>query len=604
MSVAHILSLNDENLNREIYGEQYIQNKFLKDHEILDLISLVSNLRDKDVSFYQGFFIGYLIPHVEEEIDLLKVNEDSILNIELKSTSTLEKINRQQVKNAYYFESVDKTKVIITYVSQEEKFYILDDNNQSVEIKRDEVIEYLSIFSKKESMSNIDSLFDPSEFLISPFNNTERFLEDKYFLTDTQKEVKNKFLKYNYDLTIINGRPGTGKSLLLYDIAKKLLNTDYKVLLLHCAPLNGGHDLLNSKGWNIRSPHENWIRKEEYFKNIDYILIDESHRFRRDQLEYIIEYSKDNNIKIITSIDPGQYLHEKENSYDNLEYLKSLSDSVYEGKLGETIRSNYEIAEFIKTFFNLRYSTDLEFPSISVEYFNADDDINRYINNIEKQDWIFIPFTKSLDKISYHKYSNIKPNLNSHRVIGQEFDKVAVVLDKSFAYENGDLNYVGDYHYQPRQMLFQNLTRARRKIKLIIVDNLPLYRNILQIINMNTNFNPKNYNLNLPINEKETAEAFYDNVLGFKVMEKYNPKNGLGNIWFKVGPGKITLCEVEDFSPSHENVFPTIKMPDLEKLARDLEDYNIDFEVKNVRKKKRIKSIKCQDPFGNTLEFI
>nr|WP_315396337.1 hypothetical protein [uncultured Duganella sp.] len=91
-----------------------------------------------------------------------------------------------------------------------------------------------------------DSLFDPSDYLVSPFNSTAKFLAGKYFLTLQQAEIKNKTtdsfnsLKAAKFISIIGGA-GTGKTLLIFDIAKHLIASKKKPLIIHCGQLNHGH---------------------------------------------------------------------------------------------------------------------------------------------------------------------------------------------------------------------------------------------------------------------------------------------------------------------------------------------------------------------------
>ena len=51
----------------------------------------------------------------------------------------------------------------------------------------------------------------------------------------------------------------------------------------------------------------------------------------------------------------------------------------------------------------------------------------------------------------------------AHSVIGQEFNNVAIVIDEHFKYtKNGKLTASNQY-YSQRQMLYQIITRARKK---------------------------------------------------------------------------------------------------------------------------------------------
>jgi hypothetical protein len=78
----------------------------------------------------------------------------------------------------------------------------------------------------------------------------------------------------------------------------------------------------------------------------------------------------------------------------------------------------------------------------------------------------------------------IQSNENAHTVIGQEFDKVVAVIGESFYYDsNGKLMGDTESYYHPTKMLFQILTRARKKLCLVIVNNETLLKKCLEIIN-------------------------------------------------------------------------------------------------------------------------
>ncbi|EAI1237051.1 hypothetical protein A0U21_00460 [Campylobacter lari] len=53
----------------------------------------------------------------------------------------------------------------------------------------------LNLGEIKDYAEHLDALFSPLNFLISPFNNTTSFLNDKYYLTQQQEEIKTDLLK-------------------------------------------------------------------------------------------------------------------------------------------------------------------------------------------------------------------------------------------------------------------------------------------------------------------------------------------------------------------------------------------------------------------------
>ena len=70
---------------------------------------------------------------------------------------------------------------------------------------------------------------------------------------------------------------------------------------------------------------------------------------------------------------------------------------------------------------------------------------------------------------------------SAHSVVGQEFDKVVVVLDDSFKYNtNGEL-CANNAYYSQRQMLYQIITRTRKQLYLIIINNSMMLNRIIEI---------------------------------------------------------------------------------------------------------------------------
>ena len=574
-------------------------NRPLKENEVEDLKSLI-NLLKLNYKSCEGFFLSYEVPHIGHEIDLLKVTNNAILNIELKSRSELAKINKQQKYNYFYLNTLNKNVDIITYNRHEEKFYkYCQESEKSLEINIDKVRDKIFEYGNKEFISDIDYLFKPSNFLISPFNDTDKFLEDKYYLTAQQEKIKKDIINHNGTIAIIEGRPGTGKSLLLYDIAKKL-KKEFNILIIHCALLNEGHELMINKNWNIKSAHKNWVYNEENYEGKNYIFIDESHRFYPNQFEYVIETALKKDIKIITTIDPLQYLRDNENDFENLQRLKSHSN-IYYKKIDNKIRSNPEISSFVKSIINLRNIPEYKFENISIEYLSKEDDWESYLLNLRDRGWTYLPYTKSRDNISYHKYCSANTHLNTHRIIGQEFNKVIVILDEGFKYVDGYLGYYGDYYYNPRQMLFQNLTRARDKIKIIIINNTDLYKKIKQVLTKSSNKNELSLKFFIPELNNDKLKSFYSDILGFKLISNQKQPPGKRKISFQIGETNLGFYEKEDISKNNKCEI-NIVVSNLKDLKKRISNENM--VLINEEEGKKNKFVTLNDPLNNYLKLI
>ena len=97
--------------------------------------------------------------------------------------------------------------------------------------------------------------------------------------------------------------------------------------------------------------------------------------------------------------------------------------------------------------------------------------------------WEILRFTPSRFDNEYHKQYSEESKKTSHQIIGQEFDGVVVTIDRYFSYNSeGKLIYQAKAFYDPPKMLFQNITRCRKKLNLVIIDNQELLNRCLAIL--------------------------------------------------------------------------------------------------------------------------
>lgn len=92
--------------------------------------------------------------------------------------------------------------------------------------------------------------------MISPFNSTDKFINNEYFLASGQQNIKEEIIEElnnnPFMFFCISANVGTGKTLLMYDIAKHFQETGKTPLVIHCGKLNDGHKNLNAYyNWHI-----------------------------------------------------------------------------------------------------------------------------------------------------------------------------------------------------------------------------------------------------------------------------------------------------------------------------------------------------------------
>lgn len=121
--------------------------------------------------------------------------------------------------------------------------------------------------------------------------------------------------------------------------------------------------------------------------------------------------------------------------------------------------------------------------NIEINYFNSTEDAKSYLDALDESKWEILRFTPSLYNNEHHEKYSEASDKTSHQVIGQEFDGVAVTIDSFFSYDgNGDLIYSGSAYYAPTKMLFQNITRSRKKLNLVIIGNEALLNRCITIL--------------------------------------------------------------------------------------------------------------------------
>ena len=141
-----------------------------------------------------GFFFSYRIPQISKEFDLLRIGEDSIINIELKSGAVpSERIEKQLTQNRYYLAHTKKRVYTFCYISKQNRLFQLDDTLTLQEQPVEELVDTLTAQGNLFS-GNINSLFRPADFLVSPINTPTNFLKKQYFLTSHQEKIKAQIM--------------------------------------------------------------------------------------------------------------------------------------------------------------------------------------------------------------------------------------------------------------------------------------------------------------------------------------------------------------------------------------------------------------------------
>lgn len=446
------------------------QSHQYRHQEILDIRKLIEKLCVSNEKL-EGFIYGYSIPQLNKEFDLLKITETFCLNIELKSGEVSEdRIKKQLLQNIHYLNVLNKEKICAyTYVSSTDSLYTLDCENRLVKTSFSILSDTVNSLSKAEEI-DLNSVFTPKNILVSPLNSTEKFLEGKYLLTEHQENIKKDILSAISQNTEgqfigLTGGPGTGKTLLIYDIVKEL-SKEKRVLVIHSGILCDGHRELNKHIRNMKIISAKELRYRE-IKDVDLVVVDESQRLYKKSLDDAERWVIKSKAICLFSYDSGQILSKTEKRRNTSERIDNLcKDKKYE--LTNKIRTNKELALFITCLRDLsKYRSEYYFPSVKILFEPNKNKALSYAKRLKMNGYEYISYTPSIfnSRLDYQVSEN-----NTHRVIGQEFEGVCMMLGDDLYYEDKKLK--GKTHPNPDylfdQLLYQGLTRVRSKLVLII----------------------------------------------------------------------------------------------------------------------------------------
>lgn len=452
---------------RHLSGRSHYLN--IKTWETESLLKMTSHLCDVSKEAVSlRFFYSFQIPKLGKEFDLLRISDDVVLNVELKTGNVTEAaVKKQLLLNRYYLASLGRQIHSYTYVSDEERLYRLTGSERLVETSWEKLWSDISEMGPAYE-GDIEDLFLEENYLLSPLTDPDRFLRGDYFLTSQQKDIRRQILggiEQKDGLFFgFTGLPGTGKTLLLYDLAMELSRRD-RVIVLHYGSFPEELKRLNAILKRI-----DFVFGGDFEKGTGgltdrtAILVDEGHRMGEEDIAAISDAAERLRVPVIFSYDREDAISEKERESDISERIENLPG--YKGfKLTNRIRTNRELAAFIRSLMRFASSGRAEnYPSVFVCYANCSAEADRLLAEYEREG--FIPIREEA--------------LTTCR----EFERVVMTMDENFYYdEEGYLrcHSSAEGTYMVKR-LYHGLSRAKTQIGLIVLNNPEVFQRILQIL--------------------------------------------------------------------------------------------------------------------------
>ena len=436
-----------QKLERQLSGRTY----FLKMRE-WELESMKALVRELEVHMQDvhalRFFYSFQVPRLGKEFDLLQIKDDQIVNIELKSGKVSdEAVRKQLLQNRYYLSVQGKMIQSYTYISSQERLVRLNNHDHIVEADWDQLCLALQRQSK-DYEGDIEDLFQAEMYLFSPVTEPERFLNKEYFLTSQQKDIGRRILdkirKVKYGYFWFSGLPGTGKTLLLYDIAMKL-SVHQKVCMIHCGETGKEWKILHDRLLRITFLSDSQIEECPDLKEYSAILVDEAHLLSVEELHRILELSERH--PVIFSSDDEDMISDEEMDRTMLREIKHLPD-IQSFHLTNRIRTNAELSSFIQNMMHLPEKRTVRYyPHIQVVYANDDEEAGILLKGYQ--------------------------------------DQLVFIIDERYYYdEKGYLREQRQKHQKPTAVrtLFHRLNEAREEFAIIVKRNEAVYEVLLDLL--------------------------------------------------------------------------------------------------------------------------
>ena len=458
-----------QKLERQLSGRDYFLK--MREWELESMKALTAELETCMEDVYAlRFFYSFQIPRLGKEFDLLQIKEDQIVNIELKSgVVSDEAIRRQLLQNRYYLSVLGRTIHSYTYISSQNRLVRLTNHDHIAEADWDELCRAL----KRESPDydgNIEELFRAELYLISPLREPERFLQKEYFLTAQQRDIKRQILKKICEEQTgyfsFSGLPGTGKTLLLYDIAMKLSNRQ-QVCIIHCGEAGKKWEILHKRLQRIDFLSDNQLETQFSLEDYHAILVDETHLLSVEKLNVLLDMSEDR--PIIFSSDSEEMISPKEIDQSTMKRMEELPN-LQTFRLTNRIRTNAELSSFIQNMMHLPVRKNQnEFPHVSVVYANDAKEADTLVQDYVRQGYQYFPQMEGA-------------KLGSTAV--RDTEQMVVVLDERYYYD--DELYFRSIHPMRNgqsevRSLFHLLNQAKENLTFVVKGNETVYGILLDM---------------------------------------------------------------------------------------------------------------------------
>lgn len=471
-----------QKLERQLSGREHFLR--LREWELDSMRALVKQLElhMQKVSALR-FFYSFQIPRLGKEFDLIQIKDEHIVNIELKSGAVSdEMIKKQLIQNRYYLSVLTRPIYSYTYISSENRLVRLTNHDHIVEADWESLCDILGRDSR-DYQGDIEELFKAEYYLISPLTDPVKFLNKEYFLTSQQRDIRRQILRKiraeHSGYFLFTGLPGTGKTLLLYDIAMGLSDRR-KVCMIHCSEAGKKWEILHERLHRIDFLSDSRLLDDgidvihdgkDIFAEYSAVLVDEAHLLSVEKLRFILSCAGDR--PVIFSSDSEDMISPYELDRGNLHVIEGLP-GIQIFRLTNRIRTNAELSSFIQNIMHIPAGRRLkEYPHIEVVYANDDGEVANLL-----EDYIGRGYWYKADGGNSYGSRNAEPSGG--------VDSLVVVMDDHYYYD--EEGYLRSLEAKDRanvfnvRSLFHYLNQAKEILAIVVKGNPDVYAGLMNVL--------------------------------------------------------------------------------------------------------------------------
>ena len=481
-----------QKLERQLSGREHFLR--LREWELDSMRALVKQLElhMQKVSALR-FFYSFQIPRLGKEFDLIQIKDEHIVNIELKSGAVSdEMIKKQLIQNRYYLSVLTRPIYSYTYISSENRLVRLTNHDHIVEADWESLCDILSRDSR-DYQGDIEELFRAEYYLISPLTDPVKFLNKEYFLTSQQRDIRRQILRKiraeHSGYFLFTGLPGTGKTLLLYDIAMELSDRR-KVCMIHCSEAGKKWEILHERLHRIDFLSDSRLLDDGkgIFAEYSAVLVDEAHLLSVEKLRFILRCAGDR--PVIFSSDSEDMISPYELDRGNLHVIEGLP-GIQIFRLTNRIRTNAELSSFIQNIMHIPAGRRLkEYPHIEVVYANDDGEAANLLDDYRARGyWYKADGGNSYGSRGMDGNGNTEDNPNEDDRSAEPsggVDSLVVVMDDHYYYD--EEGYLRSLEVKDRanvfnvRSLFHYLNQAKEILAIVVKGNPEVYAGLMNVL--------------------------------------------------------------------------------------------------------------------------